>query len=147
VGIFGSRSIDDEDMIAEIGKTANSQNNLINNSRVVILDARPKINAYANKYVGGGGFENLKYYRNCELVFCDIENIHEVRKCFQKVREIGKKDKNFKNNSNYQLKIENSGYIILLSQIFKAVNKLLVSMLVNRINVLVHCSDGWDRTS
>jgi hypothetical protein len=45
VGFLGSRSIDDEDLIAEIGKTANSQNNLINNSRVVILDARPKINA------------------------------------------------------------------------------------------------------
>lgn len=90
-------------MIAEIGKTANSQNNLINNSRVVIFDARPKNNAYANRYFFGGGFENLKYYRNCELVFCDIENIHEVRKCFQKVQEIGKKDKNFKNNSNYQL--------------------------------------------
>ncbi len=99
MGFFGSRSIDDEDMIAEIGKTANSQNNLINNSRVVILDARPKINAQANKIFGGGGFENLKYYRNCELVFCDIENIHEVRKCFQKVQEIKKKDKNFKNNS------------------------------------------------
>lgn len=54
-----------------------------------------------NKIFGGGGFENLKYYRNCELVFCDIENIHEVRKCFQKVQEIGKKDKNFKNNSLY----------------------------------------------
>lgn len=36
---------------------------------------------------------------------------------------------------------------MMLSQILKAVNKLLVSMLVNRINVLVHCSDGWDRTS
>ena len=39
------RSMEDEIMINEIGKTANKNNNIINNSRVIIYDARPKLNA------------------------------------------------------------------------------------------------------
>jgi hypothetical protein len=48
---------------------------------VVIYDARPKLNAQANR-LKGGGFEDIKYYRNSEIFFCDIDNIHEVSKVF-----------------------------------------------------------------
>lgn len=54
---------------------------MINNSKIMIYDARPKLNAQANR-IKGGGFEDMKYYRNCEIVFCDIDNIHELSKCF-----------------------------------------------------------------
>lgn len=37
--------MEDEIMINEIGKTANNSKTMINNSRVVIYDARPKLNA------------------------------------------------------------------------------------------------------
>lgn len=42
---MNNRSIEDEIMLMEMGKTANQENNLINNSRVIIYDARPKLNA------------------------------------------------------------------------------------------------------
>jgi hypothetical protein len=44
-GLMNNRSIEDEIMISEIGKTANNKNKQINNARVVIYDARPKLNA------------------------------------------------------------------------------------------------------
>ena len=44
-GIMINRCIEDEIMVAEIGKTANSIKSIVNNSRVIILDARPKLNA------------------------------------------------------------------------------------------------------
>lgn len=47
----------------------------------MIYDARPKLNAQANR-IKGGGFEDNRNYRNSELIFCDIDNIHEVSKCF-----------------------------------------------------------------
>jgi hypothetical protein len=72
-GIMNYRSMEDEIMITEIGKTNNSHN-LINNSRVIIYDARPKLNAQGNKFKGGG-FEDLKNYKNCDLIFCDIDRI------------------------------------------------------------------------
>lgn len=83
-GVMNKRSIDDEDMIVQIGKTANCKDNIINNSKVIIYDARPKLNAQANRFKGGG-FEDIKYYRNTEIIFCDIDNIHEVSKVFQKL--------------------------------------------------------------
>lgn len=68
----------------EIGRTSNNSQSMINNSKIMIYDARPKLNAQANR-IKGGGFEDMRYYRNCELVFCDIDNIHELNKCFQKM--------------------------------------------------------------
>lgn len=43
--------------------------------------------------------------------------------------------------------VESSGYFVMLSRILKAVNMVLESLVQKRMNVLVHCSDGWDRTA
>jgi len=83
---MASRSIDDEKMLSEIGRMSPNQGDDV---KVVIYDARSYINALANK-VMNGGFENTKdYYRDCELVFCDIDNIHAVRDAINKVYELG----------------------------------------------------------
>ena len=63
-------------MIYEIAKSGEN-----NASKCIIFDARPKLSATGNKFKGGG-FEDLKNYRNTELYFCDIDNIHDVRKAF-----------------------------------------------------------------
>jgi hypothetical protein len=44
-GVMNKRSIDDEDMLVQIGRTANCKDNIINNSKIIIYDARPKLNA------------------------------------------------------------------------------------------------------
>ncbi len=46
-----------------------------------ILDARPKVNAIANK-PNGGGYEN---YPDCELEFQSIQNIHVMRESLHKL--------------------------------------------------------------
>lgn len=54
---------------------------------VKIYDAWPLLNASANK-MKGGGFEACghgKDYSNCSIQFCNIENIHGVRTCFEKM--------------------------------------------------------------
>lgn len=51
-----------------------------------IYDARPYLNAFANK-IKGEGFENTSNYKNIELFFLDIENIHVVRKSYKKAME------------------------------------------------------------
>ena len=37
--------------------------------------------------------------------------------------------------------------MVMLSRVLKAVNMVLDSLIQKRTNVLVHCSDGWDRTA
>lgn len=54
----------------------------------MIFDARSYINAFANK-ANKGGFENTKdYYLNCEIQFCDIDNIHGVRDALTKMYDM-----------------------------------------------------------
>lgn len=78
-GGISSRSIKDESMLAKIGSANPNSNN------VVIFDARSKISAMANK-VKKGGYENCdKYYTNCTLYFCGIDNIHAVRDAYKKL--------------------------------------------------------------
>ena len=88
-------------MINEIGKTANNSQSLINNSRVIIYDARPWLSAEANRLMNGG-FEKTKYYRNTEVIFCDIDNIHEPNKCTRKIQEIPNKPQTFSSMSLYE---------------------------------------------
>jgi hypothetical protein len=64
-------------MLLEIGKTNPNQ------MKVLVVDARSQVAAYANK-ARGGGFESEQNYRNCTLMFGSIENIHVVRDCYKK---------------------------------------------------------------
>jgi myotubularin-related protein 6/7/8 len=83
-GILANRNEDDERVLLEIGRTNvyNPQNKL------AIFDARSWTAAQANRFKGGG-LENVKYYTNCELLFCDIDNIHGVRDAYSKVMALG----------------------------------------------------------
>ena len=82
-GFITSRSLEEELYLVEIGRT-----NPDPSKKVVIYDARSYINAFANK-VNKGGFENVKdHYTNCEIIFCDIENIHGVRDAINKIYEM-----------------------------------------------------------
>ena len=54
-----------------------------NSKYLLVLDARPSINAKANR-ANGGGYEN---YSNCHLKFMDIQNIHVVRESLKKLKD------------------------------------------------------------
>ena len=112
----------------------------------MIYDARPWKNAQGNR-LKGGGFEDTKHYRNSELYFCDIDNIHAVSKCFRAMYDIVGQPDTFNSSQSYQPTLENTGYMVMLSKVLKSVNMVVESMLVKNSNVLVHCSDGWDRTA
>jgi len=66
---FNKKNSDDTDYLQAIADTNP------NNSRLFILDARPKVNAIVNK-PQGGGYEN---YPDCDLEFQNIQNIHVMR--------------------------------------------------------------------
>lgn len=85
VGLGNSRSPYDEAMLEAIRQASKSPA-----MRLLITDARPKLNARANK-TQGKGFENTgegSAYPNCDLVFCNIGNIHVMRKCLDSLRAV-----------------------------------------------------------
>jgi hypothetical protein len=75
-GLVGQRSSYDEIFLKNLSHET---------EKLHIYDARPYINAFANK-VKGLGYENPDNYKNCELYFCDIENIHAVKTAYNKIR-------------------------------------------------------------
>ena len=52
----------------------------------------------------------------------------------------------FEDKKLFESAVNKTGYYQLMSTILKAVNDV-VSKIHNDQNVLVHCSDGWDRTA
>ncbi len=79
-------------------------------------------------------------------MFCDIDNIHAVRDAYSKIIAIGQNGA-LKNPQRYLQEIDKSNYMHLASNILAAVNNILERILTQRQNVLVHCTDGWDRTA
>lgn len=56
----------------------------------MIYDARPKLNAQANM-AKSGGYESVgqdKHYKNCQIEFCNIDNIHSVRNAYNSMLQL-----------------------------------------------------------
>ncbi|OII73254.1 myotubularin related protein [Cryptosporidium ubiquitum] len=180
------RCIEDEIMITTLSSFYKNNGDPQEERPFSILDARPKLNAFANKATGAG-FENIDYYKHCKLEFLNIENIHKVRDSWNKMALVIQKfssqdlpvvnpnfDKaidllnqenitsaqaqsvlsslNRMNNSENLVglklisEIDSTGWYDLISMILASSNKI-VDQLIREKGVLVHCSDGWDRTS
>jgi len=116
------------------------------NCRVIIYDARSWINALANR-MNKGGFENKTYYTNCEIVFCEIDNIHGVRDSINKLYDMAQQPALLSSTSKWLIQLDNTGWLQIISKILSSVNNIVDALKVKRQNVLVHCSDGWDRTT
>lgn len=127
-------------------------------SKLYILDARGKIAATLNM-AAGKGTEDVSSYQNTELVFGNIDNIHVMRSSAATLTDnissifhphVGMKEVIQSSDgglSGYYSRLEDSGWLrhlrlILLSGIFTAER-----LHFDGDSVLVHCSDGWDRTA
>ncbi|XP_051523261.1 myotubularin-related protein 3-like isoform X3 [Myxocyprinus asiaticus] len=110
--------------------------------KLLIMDARSYAAAVANR-AKGGGCECPEYYPNCEVMFMGMANIHSIRKSFQCLRTLCAQDPD---PVNWLSAVEGTKWLQHLSLLLKA--SLLVVNAVDRDHrpVLVHCSDGWDRT-
>ena len=132
----------------------------IENNKIpfVIFDCRPELNAKANS-LKGGGVENISEYNKChELIFGNIENIHAVRKSLKSALQKayygqeniaeGKISIDIKNSnmSDFLSEFESTKWLSYLSDLLLG-SILVAKCLVLNKNVLVHCSDGWDRTA
>ncbi|TWW74123.1 Myotubularin-related protein 4 [Takifugu flavidus] len=110
--------------------------------KLLILDARSYTAAVANR-AKGGGCECEEYYPNCEVMFMGMANIHAIRNSFQALRTVCSQ---IPDPGNWLSALESTRWLQHLSVMLKAAT--LVCSAVEREGrpVLVHCSDGWDRT-
>ncbi len=138
-----------------------------------IADARPKLNANANA-VQGKGFENVTFLGGpscAALVFMDIENIHVMRSSIGKLREclnfssLSSRDTPATSGvasaisstftdamgaaagpSDVDVAVSASRWLHHVAGVLRGATGVADSLCMGH-PVLVHCSDGWDRTA
>lgn len=138
VGIQSKRSLQDEKLILAIfdsGRTVHRTN--------IIIDARPLGNAMANRAMGAGT-ESLENYKNCDRLFMGIENIHVMRESLGKISEASWEPD--RGADKWLAALESTNWIKHIKNILDS-TKLIVDTIEDEGHVLIHCSDGWDRTA
>ncbi|KAF9484650.1 protein phosphatase [Pholiota conissans] len=166
VGITQNRSVQDEKLIEAIFQSHWSPESRVSNANVygatptnLIIDARPTVNAVANT-AKGAGTENMEYYKEGKKVYLGIDHIHAMRESLAKVVEALREADQLLASINSDLPDQVSGLAILdkgalrrsgwlrhISAILEGTLIITKNVHINSSHVLIHCSDGWDRTS
>ncbi|XP_063577178.1 myotubularin-related protein 8 isoform X3 [Pongo abelii] len=102
------------------------------------------LNAMANR-AAGKGYENEDNYANIRFRFMGIENIHVMRSSLQKLLEVC--ELKTPTMSEFLSGLESSGWLRHIKAIMDAGIFITKAVKVEKASVLVHCSDGWDRTA
>uniref|UniRef100_A0A4X1TZL1 Myotubularin related protein 6 n=2 Tax=Sus scrofa TaxID=9823 RepID=A0A4X1TZL1_PIG len=135
---FSARCLEDEHLLQAISKATPA------NRFMYVMDTRPRLNAMANR-AAGKGYENEDNYSNIRFQFVGIENIHVMRSSLQKLLEVNG-TKGLSVNDFYS-GLESSGWLRHIKAVLDAAIFLARAIVVESASVLVHCSDGWDRTA
>ncbi|XP_065830918.1 myotubularin-related protein 4-like isoform X3 [Oscarella lobularis] len=113
----------------------------LSRQQLLVVDARSYPAALANR-AKGGGCESKEYYTNCEIQFMNLPNIHSVRKSFKAVCGLLNSSVD---NASFLSALESTLWMNYLSLLLESACQV-ANVLQNGRPVLVHCSDGWDRT-
>ncbi|KAK0736797.1 protein-tyrosine phosphatase-like protein [Apiosordaria backusii] len=111
----------------------------------LIVDARPAINSYAMQAIGMGS-ENMDYYKYAKKVFLNIDNIHVMRDSLDKVISAIKDADISPFPPNRDLLIR-SKWLKHITGILDGSAIIARQVGIQHSHALIHCSDGWDRTS
>lgn len=165
VGLLGWRSQKDEQLLKALsdacsfdnGKTRNdcdefdissletsqAENvNMDKPKKVLIVDARSYTSAVTNR-ARGGGVECTEYYPSAEIQFMNLGNIHAIRKSFHSIRILSASPADI---PNWYSLLERTLWLQHMSGLLAASHIVCHAIERNSRPVLVHCSDGWDRT-
>lgn len=116
----------------------------------IIVDARPMANIIANR-VFGGGVEDVSNYRGNSLtpvdkVLLNIANIHVMQKSLEKVIDsFGSAD--YVDMKADQEILRKSGWLGHIAGLLSGSETVARVVGLGGSHAVVHCSDGWDRTS
>jgi myotubularin-related protein 6/7/8 len=111
----------------------------------LIVDARPTVNALAMQAVGLGS-ENMDNYRPAAKAYLGIDNIHVMRDSLAKVVEAIKDADITPLPPNREL-LAKSGWLKHITGLLDGAALIARQVGIHHSHVLIHCSDGWDRTS
>eukprot|EP00795_Rhopilema_esculentum_P011530 gene11530-21751_t len=134
-GALGRYCIEDETLLNE------ARNCNPFNSNMVIFDARSMLAAGGNR-LKGKGTEDVNRYQNCKLLYLDIANIHAMRDSIDKLQGVCEGAA----ENKWLSQLEATQWMTHISNVLRGATLVAHYVSDKGVSVLVHCSDGWDRT-
>ncbi|KAL4093734.1 hypothetical protein PRIC1_011166 [Phytophthora ramorum] len=113
--------------------------------KLLFIDCRSQTSAYGNIALGGG-FEVLDYYKDTNIMFMGIENIHSMRDSIRKLFDLIKNEVRGNERPNWLSCLESTRWLEHVRSILVSCS-VCVAKLVEGTSLMIHCSDGWDRTA
>ena len=108
------------------------------------MDARSYAAAVGNR-ARGGGVECPEYYPNAEIAFMNLANIHTIRQSHQRLRILLHSQPET-TSATWFSQLDTTKWLHHVSGLIKASVKVCTALQQEQRPVIVHCSDGWDRT-
>jgi hypothetical protein len=140
VGITGKKSPADEQLFYLMREALPVKKPLL------LLDARPYMNALANRG-RKGGFEDISHYKGSEatLDFLNIDNIHVMRDSLNKMYKLVRSSK--QTGPVRRQQIVDTGWLTHVGRVLGGARQIVDAIDLKGRTCIVHCSDGWDRTA
>ena len=110
-----------------------------------VADCRPQITAAGNAQLGGG-YESGNFYTFCNISFFEIDNIFSVVKAFEKMRGIVSRYQGNTAEKTFLRRLYDADWLAIIQRVLVCAVAAAQS-LQSGVSCLVHCTDGWDRTS
>ncbi|GAB5584968.1 myotubularin-related protein 1 isoform X3 [Prionailurus iriomotensis] len=92
----------------------------------------------------GGGYESESAYPNAELVFLEIHNIHVMRESLRKLKEIVYPSID---EARWLSNVDGTHWLEYIRMLLAGAVRIADKIESGKTSVVVHCSDGWDRTA
>ncbi|XP_043913100.1 myotubularin-related protein 1 isoform X1 [Protopterus annectens] len=137
VGPNDKRCKEDEKYLQTI-MDANAQSH-----KLIIFDARQTTVAETNK-AKGGGYECESSYPYAEIVFLEIHNIHVIRESLRKLKESVYP---LTDDARWLSNVDSSHWLENIKWLLSGAVRIADKVESGKTSVVVHCSDGWDRTA
>uniref|UniRef100_A0A8C7X422 Myotubularin related protein 1a n=1 Tax=Oryzias sinensis TaxID=183150 RepID=A0A8C7X422_9TELE len=137
VGPSDRRCKEDERLL-QVVMDANAQSH-----KLTIFDARQSSVAISNK-AKDGGFESESFYANAELIFLEIPNIHVIRESQRKLKDMLYPTID---EAHWHSAIDQTHWLEYIRLLLAGAAKVAHKVESGKSSVVVHCSDGWDRTA
>lgn len=163
-----NRSLQDEKLVGEIFRTQEREKATESRpddlegqqpQRNLLIDLRPLTNAMA-QHALGAGTENIDNYRGhdpededafwgtVDKIYGNIDNIHVIRESLNKLTSVlNELDQGVVEPMLVQQQLVKSQWLHRVLIILQLVDRIAKLVHLNNTNVVIHCSDGWDRTS
>ncbi|EGD79452.1 hypothetical protein PTSG_10018 [Salpingoeca rosetta] len=136
VGAVARKSDDDIALVSQLRKMGS------NPDHIVICDARSLLAAGGNRVLGKGS-EDPSVYPHIKMYFMSIGNIHAVRQSYEALQDLCARG----SEKKWYGKLEATGWLAHTRSILSAARVIARKVEQLGVSAIVHCSDGWDRTS